>query len=164
MMDSWIPWLPLLVTLITIVSGAAIYGFQKRIDRRLQIQSERRRLYRDFVVCAQKARMKIWHSEALDFFNWYTEYKTVHGELMVTAPDNVIAALSKFDLATGRVVNLDKLEQRKEFGREFDQMSKWYFELIFQMRKDTFGKTIFDVGQHSQPFAQLNGVEKNAEK
>jgi hypothetical protein len=142
---SWLPWLPLLVALISVAGGALLYNYRKGIDRADQILAERRRLYRDFVVTAQKYRFKIWNSDFAEFANWYVDYKSVFGELMVTAPDHVVEALFEFDRIATQVLKTNKKTDADGFDKVFHSFTKNYLTVVDRMRKDTFGDTSLSV-------------------
>ena len=131
----------ILVPLFGLAGAAILYGLQKSIDRKNQILSERRILYREFISIAQDARVKLWMTKDGAVESWFTDYKTIIGELMVTAPDPVIEAAMKFDDTIRYLPRHKRDDSKVEFKKEFSELTGRYAELVFQMRKDSFGKT-----------------------
>ena len=134
-------WIALVVPLLGLVGAAVLYGFQKSIDRKNQILSERRTMYREFISIAQDARVKVFMEPDGAPASWFNAYKSKFGELMVTAPDEVVEAAKDFDDTIRFLPKFKKNNSTADFKVKNAELTGKYAELVFQMRKDSFGKT-----------------------
>ncbi|MDA9979979.1 hypothetical protein N9E38_00900 [Yoonia sp.] len=136
--------LPVLLALLTILGGALVYSYQRGVDRRDQIQLERRRLYRDFIVVSQTLRLTIWQTSADPKDIWYSDYKAKFGELMITAPDEVMEKISAFDITVRRCFALKASDDTSFFDVEYKKLSNDYLGVVAAMRRDSFTDSKFD--------------------
>ncbi|MBO9434121.1 hypothetical protein J7394_07895 [Ruegeria sp. R13_0] len=139
--------LPVLVALLTLTGGGIVYNWQKSIDRKNQILQERRTLYRNFMGKVQQLLLDKQMDKADKAVEHFLEFKLLIAELLVTAPDKVIAPLKSTDAA---MKNLMRVTFTSNSGTPFDDddtasaerdFFDAYEKTLIEMRRDSFGDT-----------------------
>lgn len=144
-------FLPVGLAAITIIGGAIIYWFQKRLDRQNQILQERRVLYRSFIGKAQQLLTHRITKNRDGATADYQVFKVLLAELLVTAPDGVVAPLKVLDenIAKALAKTFGGNREGDVFGDETDlptvlvAVNASFDEVVAEMRKDSFNNTQF---------------------
>jgi len=128
-----VDWIPLLVAAISIVGAAAIYAYQRSIDRSDKLREKRQAIYEQylhslFIAATQADPQKNKHND---------RYQLAKLSMFVLAPDDVVRAAGKHQqlIQTG---NSPKRNAKSEA----------FAKLILEMRSDAFessGLSIDDV-------------------
>lgn len=134
--------LPVLIAAVTLIGGGIVYNWQKSIDRKNQIRSERRDLYRKFLVTARAIQTALLaNSTEEEFVDLYSRLDRILAELLVCAPDDIINACEELGPSFVNAAQVKLGDKDGIFGDEYTKSSNVFDRVVLSMRKDVFGET-----------------------
>ncbi|SMX45273.1 hypothetical protein [Actibacterium lipolyticum] len=131
-------WFADLAPVLALVWAIYAYFSQRSADRESELRQERRELYRDFLSQVQVLRVNFYSGTWEDFDEWYQCYKSLAGEIFVTAPEGVVKKIIELESPVTKLGYIRKKHRSDEYRELCDEISNRYFEVIEAMRKDTF--------------------------
>lgn len=140
-----VPWLPLIVALLGLAGGAVMYQWQRSLDRKNEILRERRELYRKFVAAISTIEVQSMLQSQDDLRSAIYKYEALLAEMLIAAPDHVVAALDRLDETIPTLPATAFGDRPDDLPNALSKFREIKAAAVSEMRKDTFEATEISV-------------------
>ena len=136
-----------MVATLSILGGAIVYHIQKSVDRQMELQKERRALYRRYVILFEDLNHKLLVTgpENPESLALVSEIIKVTTEILIAAPDTVVEACKNVPSLFARLGKLSFKESddfdETERQLQEDKLNEAKSKIISAMRNDTYENT-----------------------